>query len=78
MTQQHFSSLFHKRYFFLILLAINFFCLLAYFSNVGFTQNAAESDALRKDIPQSNNAQTDETPPVRFTPCGAVSMLNFC
>jgi len=63
MTQQcsRFFS-FHKRIFFLTVLAVGLFCVLTYFSNVGFTQNIIESDALQKDVRQSNNAQEGETP----------------
>jgi hypothetical protein len=48
----------------IILLAVLFvgcFVLLSYFSNVGFTQNADNSETLQKDIQQPDNVQ-DETP----------------
>jgi hypothetical protein len=52
-TCSRFFSL-HKRIFFLTVLSVGFFYALTYFSNVGFTQNIAESDALQKDVQQSN------------------------
>ena len=63
MTQQcsNFFPL-HYRIFFLLVLSIGFFFLLAYFSSVGFTQNITEPDALQKDARQLSNTQADETP----------------
>lgn len=61
MTQQLFRFSFQKRFLFLTVLTFCFFCLLTYFSNVGFTQNADNSETLQKDIQQPDNVQ-DETP----------------
>lgn len=55
MTQQLFRFSFQKRFLFLTVLTFCFFCLLTYFSNVGFTQNADNSETLQKDIQQPDN-----------------------
>ena len=53
---------FRKRVFFFAIISVSFFCALTYFSNVGFTQNVTEFDALQKDVRELRNSQDNETP----------------
>lgn len=62
MTQQHFRFSFHNRFLSLTVLVAGFFCLLAYFSNVGFTQTVSETGALQKSVNPPDKPQNDETP----------------